>query len=127
MIFFTKAAIILLYLNIFVPIYKTRTWWLIHSSLIFLVALYIPVTLTKIFQCTPRRKIWDSKLPGKCVNLNDLLLVTGSLNLVTDIFLLLFPIYNIWSLKLRLKQQIALTFVFLIGTMYVFKIPLSKF
>lgn len=125
MIFFTKAAIILLYLNIFVPIYRTRTWWLIYSSLAFLIALYIPVTLTKIFQCTPRSKIWNSKEPGKCVNLNDLLLVTGSLNLVTDVFLLLFPIYNIWSLKLHLKQQIALTFVFLIGTMYGSIIPIE--
>ena len=112
MVLLTKASLLLLYTGIFVPQRKSKTWWTINIFLGFIFLYYVAITITKTFACRPRSKIWTPKEPGTCINNSVLLVVSGAMNLATDVFIFLLPIYKIWQLKLHLKRQIALSAMF---------------
>jgi len=80
---------------------------------------YISVTFTKIFECMPRARIWDHSVKGKCVDNGILLVVTGSINLATDVFILILPIFKVWGLHLSAERRIGVMAVFALGSLYV--------
>jgi len=47
------------------------------------------------------------------------LLSTAILNLVTDISILLLPISVIWRLQIRKEQKVAISGIFILGSLYV--------
>lgn len=109
----TKTSILLMY-------YRTFHLW--TCSVVFLyviggieLAWGITTTFICIFTCVPVQKLWYPDLPGSCLDLIALWAANTGLTLFTDLAILLFPIPLVWSLKLRLKEGIALVFVFVMG------------
>lgn len=68
-----------------------------------------------LFQCLPIHSIWRPYVEHHCFNQMAFYLAMGSLNLVTDIFVVLMPIPILWGLQLPAARKSALVAVFLLA------------
>jgi hypothetical protein len=69
----------------------------------------------EIFQCVPRKKIWNPTVQGKCININQTFVATGVINVVDDWVILILPLVWTWKLQLRTKQKIGVSLIFATG------------
>lgn len=118
LIFITKLSILLLYLRVFIPSCKSKTFFFIHLLLWTNLAFYLVSTFIKVFECTPRSKIWMPTIPGHCVNIETLILVAAIVNVVSDFTLLILPVVSVWGLRMGRKQQVGVSVVFAAGILY---------
>jgi len=72
----------------------------------FLIGFYTSPTIEKIFECTSREEIWNSTLPGKCVEVKWILNISGGVNTVTDYLILLLPVLAVRGLQLPTTKRI---------------------
>ncbi|EQK99831.1 hypothetical protein OCS_04461 [Ophiocordyceps sinensis CO18] len=114
MIGMTKLAVLWLYRRVFSPARGSRFDNACLGLVVLIVGFYGSTSVVKIWECEPRQKIWDSSLPGKCLELNWILNISGGFNMVTDFLILLLPVQAVRKLKVnRLKRVlIVLTFTF---------------
>lgn len=114
----TKASLLLLYYRLFSPSKRFRLAVRIGAAIIF--SQWFIFTFATIFQCRPVAAFWNRNIQGaKCIDLALLSLVSGVLNLLTDVLLLCLPIPMVWGLNTTKAQKITLTGIFLLGTLYV--------
>ncbi|KAL9609955.1 MAG: hypothetical protein Q9167_005307 [Letrouitia subvulpina] len=111
----TKLAILLLYRRVFMPHKLTLFDWVTRVFMAILCAFYFASTVAKIWECTPRSKIWNKKIPGHCVDRSKLFLSSGIFNTVTDFIILLIPVQAVWKLKMDTKRKLGIILVFTIG------------
>ena len=78
----------------------------------FTVALF-----TDIFQCRPFKAAFDPELlyTDHCINLEAYYRGITLSNLGIDIAIMYMPLYVVWGLKLRRRQKVALSGIFLLG------------
>lgn len=69
--------------------------------------------------CVPVAKFWDSDLPGHCLSFDVVWFFNASMNIATDVTLLLLPMPLLSALQLPRMQKVALMGVFAIGILYV--------
>ncbi|KAI1177948.1 hypothetical protein F4777DRAFT_586962 [Nemania sp. FL0916] len=111
----TKLAILCLYRRVFSPI---RWSWFdisIVSLIVLLVGFYGSTTIAKIFECSPREKIWNSSLPGKCIEVKWILYISGGFNTVTDYLILLLPVHAVQQLQMAATKRILVILAFTFG------------
>lgn len=118
-IFVTKLSILLLYLRVFAPSTKSKTYFFIQILIWVNLLFYLASTLVKIFECTPRSKIWHRDTPGTCVNINSLITTASIFNVVSDFLILLLPIACVWRLQMKLTKKLGTSAVFAAGALYV--------
>lgn len=118
-IFVTKLSIFLLYLRIFAPSTRSKTHIFIQVLIWVNLLFYTANTIVKIFECTPRSKIWDRGTPGICVNINSLIMTAAVFNVLSDFIILLLPIACVWRLQMKLTKKLATSAVFAAGALYV--------
>lgn len=110
-----KLAVLWLYRRVFSP----RRWSPFDISIVALIVLlilfYTATNLVKIFECTPRAKIWKPKLPGTCINTPMLLNVSGLFNTITDAVILLLPIKAVWNMHMKKQRKVVVVLVFTFG------------
>ncbi|EPS45369.1 hypothetical protein H072_623 [Dactylellina haptotyla CBS 200.50] len=110
----TKVSILLFYFRFCTTrSFKVSIW----ITLVFIVAWTITWTFLIIFQCVPVSAYWRLPRSGdKCITLqNELHLLHGSTNLITDVLVLLLPIPTVWRLQMPTRQKITLVGVFTLG------------
>ena len=107
-ILITKVSILLLYLRIFDGRHrvKTRTYISTQVVLYFNIIFYIAITVVKLFECIPRKKIWEPSTPGTCINFYALLYVTGVFNIISDIALIVLPVVGIGALQMGMRRKV---------------------
>ncbi|KAI0482107.1 hypothetical protein GGR56DRAFT_170518 [Xylariaceae sp. FL0804] len=110
-----KLAILILYRRIFSPRRFSPFDTLLVSLITILLMFYLGTNLAKIFECTPRAKIFDPELPGTCIDIPQLLNVSGIFNTVTDFVILLLPIKAVWGMQMTLKKKMTVVLVFTCG------------
>lgn len=114
-IFFTKLSILLMYLRLFVPRQskKTRTflatWAVIWFNGIFCLASILVV----IFQCVGKHKPAGST----CIDTYAHFIAASTINVVSDIVMLVIPLVVIWRLQLPTKQKMGSFLVFAVGVL----------
>ncbi|KAI9792578.1 MAG: hypothetical protein M1816_002098 [Peltula sp. TS41687] len=113
LIFVLKLSILLLYRRIFAPSRRTKVF--IGVIVAFLFFFYLSNMIVKIFSCTPRKLIWDKRIPGHCTNPHTLYLVTAIVNVISDFYILLLPLPAIWHLQVPLARRIGLMLAFSAG------------
>lgn len=69
--------------------------------------------------CVPVAKFWNHDLPGTCLNFEAVWFFNASMNIATDVTLLILPMPLLVQLQLPRMQKIALVGVFAIGILYV--------
>ncbi|KAI1742252.1 hypothetical protein F4680DRAFT_44880 [Xylaria scruposa] len=83
------------------------------------VLLYIGSILTDSVSCVPREYWWDRTIMGHCADTRNLPIVTGTLNAVIDLFILLLPQAIIWKLQMSPQRRLGVSLVFLVGIISV--------
>lgn len=59
-----------------------------------------------MFICTPVSRVWDIEAqPDGCINAAMFMVISGAINVVTDIVLLIFPLPLIWVIKFNKRQR----------------------
>jgi len=118
-ILFTKLSILLLYRRIFSP----RRWSPFNIALrlfeVVLILFYLALTIVKIWECSPRARIWDKSIKGRCIDIPSLLNTSGLFNTISDVLILLVPIKSVWNLNMKPTKKLGVIAVFSVGSMYV--------
>jgi hypothetical protein len=95
-----------------------RTGWT-HRIIYFLIAFnflfYFAVTIAQVLACRPREKIWHPYLPGTCLDLAKILIIGAVVNLLSDISILILPLFKIWQLQLSHLKKLGVSAVFAFG------------
>ncbi|KAI9794021.1 MAG: hypothetical protein M1816_006646 [Peltula sp. TS41687] len=112
---FVKVAILLQFKRIFVVTKRSPMSYAIDIVLWLMVAFYFADLIVEIFHCIPREKIWNHQVPGRCVNINAALLATGVANALTDIIILILPMYPIYHLQISNKRKLGVAAIFATG------------
>ncbi|MCJ1471167.1 hypothetical protein MMC07_009815, partial [Pseudocyphellaria aurata] len=118
LIFVTKLSILLQYMRIFVPARAGVRYYLIHTLIWLNLVYYIINFFLGLFFCTPRRKIWDPSVPGHCLSLGasvTSIMSAAALNVLSDVTILVLPIFWISVLQMPLRRKVAVSMVFAMG------------
>ncbi|KAI1371992.1 hypothetical protein F4677DRAFT_433680 [Hypoxylon crocopeplum] len=110
-----KLAVLFLYRRVFSPIHRSLFDICIVFLIVLLCLFYTATTIVKIWECVPRSKIFDNKIPGSCINTPWLLNVSGLFNTVTDFIILFLPVKAVWNMRLQFRQKATVVLVFTFG------------
>ena len=105
-------------MRIFVPTKRGLVYWLTQTLIWLNVCFYTANVLSVVFQCQPVYKAWMSSDQGKCVDTNLNLVITGSINVISDILILLLPLWTIWHLRMPIRAKVNVSVAFGAGILY---------
>jgi len=124
---FVKLSLLVFYYRTFAQAENFRLYWTILCVLV--VGYSTAGIFCGIFACIPVQASWELALQGgsaRCINRFAFYSFHSSLNMVTDIAVLLLPMPHLWKLKLSKQQKLVLCFIFSLGSLSVTK-PHSTF
>ncbi|KAK3945719.1 putative integral membrane protein [Diplogelasinospora grovesii] len=110
-----KSSILLLYLRLF----AIHRWFRIttYVLLAYIWMWGISESLVAIFQCHPVAYQWDKTIQGgTCIDQLSYYRWVSLPNVIHDIAMLILPMTVTWKLQTGIRQKIALSSVFLIGS-----------
>jgi hypothetical protein len=112
MVCVVQLAVLWLYCHVFTP----QSWSSLHVFITFLVVILIgfygATTSAKIFEYTPRAKITNPSLPGRCIDLSMVLSTSKSFKFITDYLMLVLPIQAVSQLRMSSKKKLLVVFAF---------------
>ena len=112
---FAKISILILYLRLFKV---NRLFRYVDFALMALVISYCTSLLLAIlFGCQPLARIWNSSIPGTCLNLTAIDFTIGGFNIFTDAAILVLPLPLVWKLHVTKARMIGLVAVFATGVL----------
>ena len=77
---------------------------------------YFPYLGATVFQCVPRAKIWDPLImTGGCINLKAAFIAASAINVVSDLSILLLPLYHVFRLNIETRRKIGVAAIFAVG------------
>lgn len=112
-----KTAILLDWGRIFVAGSKNKSafWWgCVALSGLQCVWGVVCIVLLNM-QCTPHEAIWEFYLPSKCYSLPKVMLSSASVQVVTDVAMVMLPQRLIWKLQTSRKRKVGISLIFGIG------------
>ncbi|KAJ5473525.1 hypothetical protein N7475_003091 [Penicillium sp. IBT 31633x] len=77
----------------------------------------IGVLFAAIFQCSPIEYTWDSNITGTCFDQQAFYRFVSPPNILTDVLILVMPLPYVWKLHTSLGHKLALSGVFLLGSL----------
>lgn len=115
-IWIAKAAVLIQLMRIFTPNKSGLVYWTIHALIWGNLALYTGLLFAIAFECSPEDKIWNPLITsGTCLERNIIILVTGPVNTLSNLLILLLPIWAVWHLHLKLKYKVWIIAIFATG------------
>ena len=114
-IYAAKLSILLQFLRIFAPIHSGTAYWCIHLVIWLNTLYYVVLFPVTIFLCRPIRKAWQPWLPGRCSNVNAMIVASALINLASDLLIMVIPIFCISQLQMRTSRKIGVAAVFAMG------------
>ena len=116
-----KSAILLLYIRVFGSLkYVRRVSWFMVA---FTAAFHLASLVVIIFACSPRSKLLNPLIPGKCINKHHLSTPSAGLNIFTDVVAFVLPIKAVLDLNASRHQKIQVLALFATGLLYVSRSP----
>lgn len=110
---FTKSSILYMYWRVF----DCRiVRWLVYIGFLLVILWTTAVCLTAAFTCIPIRKMWSPQVDGKCISIAAFYYGVQIPNILTDIYIILLPIYEILQLDLERYQKVSLIGIFGMAT-----------
>lgn len=70
-------------------------------------------------QCRPHNAIWEFYLPSKCYDLPSVMLGSASVQVITDVCMVLLPQRLIWTLHTNWQRKVGIATIFGVGLMSV--------
>ncbi|KAL1874720.1 hypothetical protein Plec18167_005956 [Paecilomyces lecythidis] len=111
-----KISILLMYCRVFALRRFRVGAWVIGIITCFWTLIFVFLIL---FQCSPIQKAWNPLLPGRCWNMRGTFIGNAVPNIITDVAIILMPVYNVWKLHIRMVQRISLLGIFFLGCFVV--------
>lgn len=113
--FFTKVSILLLFLRIFVPpgSQKTKIFYAIWIVIWFNFFYCVALVLTVLLQCVGKKHGSGTT----CIDTFPLLITASTINVLSDIVMLIIPLNSVWKLHMSHRQKYGLSFIFAVGTL----------
>lgn len=110
-----KNAVLIFYLRVGGIIGPIRrfTIALMGLNTLMMVAIFV----ADMLQCIPIGKVFDTTIPGSCINIPAFFLSTAALNITTDVLVLSVPTWIIGQLQMRLAKKIAIIILLSLGLM----------
>ncbi|KAI9168066.1 Acetolactate synthase-like protein [Paramyrothecium foliicola] len=114
MIAIAKLAVLWLYRRVFSPRRHSVFDIAIITLIVMTIGFYGITTFVKIFECSPRDRIWNKAVPGKCIQMKWVLNISGGFNTATDFIIMLLPVHAVWKLQIDPKRKglVILAFTF---------------
>ncbi|KAI9681320.1 MAG: hypothetical protein M1817_002603 [Caeruleum heppii] len=113
-ILFAKLSVLCFYLRIS-PQQSFRI--AVFTMMAIVIGAYVPTSFISILSCNPAAQTWDLTVTGgKCINKPVFYIATASINVATDVLMLLLPWPMVWNLQMPRRQKIGLVFIFLTGS-----------
>lgn len=83
------------------------------------IAWFIAYVFIVFFICVPLEYWWDKTIPnGHCINLKATSYYgTSPPDILTNIAILILPLPYLWKLQMRRAKKVAITFIFLLGSL----------
>ncbi len=116
----SRVSIVALYLRVFTKgITRTLSWVVMSYLISFVVAQMIAGGL----ECRPISALWDKDVVGaKCINFILFFKLSGVMNILADVAIMLLPAYTVWNLHASTARKAGIGLVFLSGSLLVFSI-----
>ncbi len=114
-IWLAKASLLFQLIRIFSPMKSGPVYWACHTLIWGNLVFYITILFTLIFECHPIDEVWNPYFAGHCMDRNLVLIVSGAVNVFSDLLNLLLPIWATWQLQMAPKRKAGITAIFAIG------------
>ncbi|KAK6529355.1 hypothetical protein TWF281_008532 [Arthrobotrys megalospora] len=113
---FIKLSILAFYVGI-----SPQRWYrnTVYGVGIFVIAWTITFIFAYIFECPNPSTAWSLDFPRGCVNLPALYYSTASINIATDLIILLLPIPVLRQLQIDKRRKLVLIAIFSVGVVAV--------
>ncbi|OKL57532.1 hypothetical protein UA08_07094 [Talaromyces atroroseus] len=111
----TKVSVLCLYRRVFSPVKWSVFDNIIIGLITVMICFYLSTDFAKIFECTPRARIWDKSVPGTCIDESVLLDTSGFFNTITDFIILVLPVHSVIKLQLSQVRKLLVIAVFTFG------------
>lgn len=79
------------------------------------IAYSITQMVCVVTQCIPLSTLWNPSIKGTCIDLGRVFVVCSSFNIATDFCIIILPIFQLWKLKVNVRQKIQLFIMFSLG------------
>ena len=116
---FIKISILLLYQRLFIGIIFKR---ISNASIVIIILWSLAFAFATAFQCGSRPQNWWTStftILHYCSKTQSIELGFAVSDVITDLVILSIPQPVVWRLHMSKSQRIGLSFVFLLGLMYV--------
>ena len=91
------------------------------------IGVCVSQVLPTIFQCSPIAYSWNKTIVGgHCINVHVMWIVQDILFLILDIYVVVLPLPTIWKLQITRPEKIAISGVFLLGSLYIHCSPAER-
>ena len=115
----TKLTVLLLYRRVFLP-HRWGTFDIILRGFMLVVSLYYIITaFLKVWECTPRPRIWNKTIDGTCISVSGILNTDGVFNTLSDFLIIVVPIKAVWTLQVKGNKKMWIFLLFTVGLMLV--------
>lgn len=114
-----KISICFLFLRLF-PDEKFRR--IVWATQCFNFAVLITFIFVNTLQCRPMSFFWtgwDGEHQGSCFNMNAAAWAHAAIHIALDIWMLVLPASQVWTLNVSLKRKLAILAMFSLGILYV--------
>ena len=92
-------------------------WWGCVVVIFVQISSGVGIVIALNLQCVPHKAIWDITLlaTSKCFDLYKLQVASASIQLISDVAILLLPQQVIWSLKMNWQKRMGVSVIFGLG------------
>ncbi|KAL8704238.1 MAG: hypothetical protein Q9201_002583 [Fulgogasparrea decipioides] len=107
-----KLCVLLQMQRVFRGSKRDSVFWSIQGLIWFNFLFYVAMTAAFIGACASMAKISNLKIPGTCHSGNALVVATSAINILSDVTILILPIFAVWKLKLPINRKLIISAIF---------------
>jgi hypothetical protein len=113
-----KVVILMEWMRIFCSHARNAFYWTCQIVMWVNIVYYTCAVIVEALQCTPQSRVWDPLVQGAhCIDTDKVIITTCSVNLVSDLVILMAPQRVIWTLQLSTRKKIGVALIFSVGIM----------
>lgn len=110
---FSRLSVLIIYYRIFIaPIARACIMIMIAYMILFVISQ----SITAAIECRPLSHFWDQTVPGTCIDQFLFYKLSGILNILGDVAIMVFPLYTVWNMHASLAKRVGIALVFLSGS-----------
>jgi hypothetical protein len=118
---FTKVSVLLFYRRLLSPLCHNKVLFqIIWANIIFTIAYSVIFVILPFAACHPLSARWAHLTPGynkpyHCMDISLASPISSALSAVSDLFAVVFPLSFLLTIKVPLRERLAIYSVFLVG------------